>query len=129
MSRNGRAGISTLNLIGIRFEPGSAPSDIAVERVVIITQAGHPYYGEPAVVVRRGHTDSSEVVVRHADGRHWAIAVAGLTAAGPAVHLPPEPVAPPLLDLARLRQLVHRVAVLPPPAPSGPPAPVVRPPP
>jgi hypothetical protein len=95
-----------------RFDTGSAPVDITVDSLIVITQVGHPYYGETTVVMRLGPDDPPVVIVRHTDGRHWAMAATGITVAVDGAGRAPMGAAPPLRDLACLRQMVRLVAVL-----------------
>jgi hypothetical protein len=72
----------------------------------MVTHPFHPLRGQRVEVIRIRRGTDPDLIIRHPDGRHAAIAMSWTNyTAQPEVDR--APVAPPLLDVAGLRQVVQ----------------------
>ena len=70
----------------------------------------HPLYGQPVEIMRIRRGADPDLIIRHLDGYHGAIAASWTTYASASGALPAEK--PPLLDLEGLCQLARLVEQL-----------------
>jgi hypothetical protein len=79
--------------------------------LVTITHPFHPLRGQQVAVVRIRRGADPDIIIRHPDGSHAAIAMSWTDYAVPAVSEPP-PTLPHLLDfegLCQVAQLIERI--------------------
>ena len=74
---------------------------------VTVTHPHHPLYGQQVEIVRVRRGPDPDLIIRHLDGYHGAIAASWTTYASAPEKLPSEK--PPLLDLEGLCQLARLV--------------------
>lgn len=75
-----------------------------------ITHPHHPLYGQQVEIIRVRRGPDPDLIIRHLDGYHGAIAASWTTYASAPDALPAEK--PPLLDLEGLYQLARVVEQL-----------------
>jgi hypothetical protein len=92
------------------YSQHTTPSSWRVSGWVSVTHPHHPLYGQQVEIIRVRRGADPDLIIRHLDGYHGAIAASWTTYASAPDALPDEK--PPLLDLEGLCQLARVVEQL-----------------
>src|SRR5438046_10622787 len=95
--------LARLALAALADPKHTTPSSSRVSGWVTVTHPHHPLYGQQVEIIRVRRGPDPDLIIRHLDGYHGAIAASWTTYASASGALPAEK--PPVLDLEGLCQL------------------------